>query len=216
VSAQPDYTPPGLGLALPAGYELRALSDADAPELHAVIERNRARLARWIQWANGQTEQDTRAFIGRARAMEQDGSGLSRAIVAEGRLAGIVGVSVDRSNRSAAIGYWLDEASEGKGVVTAAVAALVDDAFRRYRLVRVEIRADVDNRPSRAVAERLGFTLEGVLRQSYRVVDERYSDDAVYSLLASEAQQLSRVGRDAARPTQAGPPSLSSAARRPV
>lgn len=192
MSAQPDDAP--LDIGLPAGYELRVLSEADAAELHAVIERNRARLARWIQWAHEQTEQDTRAFIGRASAMEQDGSGLSRAIAADGRLAGIVGVSVDRGNRSAAIGYWLDEASEGKGVVTAAVAAVVSDGFERYRLIRVEIRADVDNRPSRAVAERLGFTLEGVLRQSYRVTDDQHSDDAVYSLLASDPQRLALAG----------------------
>ena len=206
MSARPDDAP--LDAGLPAGYELRALGDADAPELHAVIEGNRARLARWIQWAHGQTLQDTRAFIGRARAMEQDGSGLSRAIVADGRLAGVVGVSVDRANRSAAIGYWLDAASEGNGVVTAAVAALVDDAFRRYRLVRVEIRADVDNLPSRAVAERLGFELEGVLRQSYRVSDEKHSDDAVYSLLASDPRQLALA--DAVARSQA----VASQARR--
>ncbi len=195
MSAQANDAP--LDAGLPAGYELRVLSDADAAELHAVIERNRARLARWIQWAHGQTLQDTRAFIGRARAMEQDGSGLSRAIVADGHLAGVVGVSVDRANRSAAIGYWLDEASEGNGVVTAAVATLVDDAFRRYRLVRVEIRADVDNRSSRAVAERLGFELEGVLRQSYRVSDEKHSDDAVYSLLASDPRRRALSGGEA-------------------
>lgn len=192
MSAQPDHAP--LGLRLAQGYELRALSDADAHELHAVIERNRARLARWIHWAHGQTAQDTRAFIGRARAMEQEGSGLSRAIVAAGDLAGVVGITVDRANRSAEIGYWLDEASSGKGVMTAAVAAVVDDGFRRYRLVRVEIRTDVDNRPSRAVAERLGFQLEGVLRQSYRVLDERYSDDAVYSLLAADPARRELAG----------------------
>jgi ribosomal-protein-serine acetyltransferase len=184
VSAQPDHAP-SIG-GLPAGYELRALHDPDAPELHALIERNRARLARWIHWAHGQTLQDTRAFIGRARAMEQEGSGLSRGIVAAGRLAGVVGITVDRANRSAAIGYWLDEASEGKGVMTAAIAALADDGFERYRLVRLEIRADVENTASRAVAERLGFALEGIARQAYRVSDERYSDDAVYSLLASD------------------------------
>jgi ribosomal-protein-serine acetyltransferase len=174
------------GHALPDGYELRALEDRDADELHAVIERNRARLARWIHWANGQTPQDTRAFIDRARRMEEEGSGLSRGIVGAGRLAGVVGITVDRGNRSAAIGYWLDEASEGRGAVTAAVAALADDGFERWRLRRIEIRADVENRPSRAVAERLGFQLEGVARQAYRVSDGRYSDDAVYSMLASD------------------------------
>jgi ribosomal-protein-serine acetyltransferase len=175
---------------MPAGYELRALQEADAVELHALIDENRARLARWIQWAREQTLQDTRQFIARSRAMEQDGSGLSRGILAGGRLAGIVGISIDRSNRQGAIGYWLDQGSEGKGVVTAAVAALAGDGFDLHRLVRVEIRADVENRASRAVAERLGFKLEGVLRQSYRVNDEHYSNDAVYSLLASEAHAL--------------------------
>jgi ribosomal-protein-serine acetyltransferase len=184
VSAQTDQPP--LARSLPASHELRALKDADTSELHALIECNRERLARWIAWAHGQTPQDTRAFIGRARAKEQEGSGLSRGIVSGGRLAGVVGITVDRANRSAATGYWLDEASEGRGVMTAAIAALVDDGFSRWRLVRVEIRADVDNRGSRAVAERLGFQLEGVARQASRIVGERYSDDAVYSMLASD------------------------------
>ena len=177
-----------LSRALPAEHALRELRDADSDELHALIEGNRARLAQWIHWAHTQTRQGTRAFIGRARAMEQDGSGHSRAIVRSrsGELAGVVGITVDRSNHSAAIGYWLDEASAGNGVMTAAVAAIVEDGFERYRLVRVEIRADVANRASCAVAERLGFQLEGVMRQGYRVTDERYSDDAVYSLLAGD------------------------------
>ncbi len=169
------------------GYELRALEARDAYELHALIEDNRERLARWIHWAREQTREDTLAFIGRARALEQDGSGFSRAIVdpAE-RLAGVVGLTIDRANRAGAIGYWLDAASEGKGVVTAAVATLVEQGFESHRLLRVEIRADVENRQSCAVAERLGFQLEGVARQAYRVSDERQSDDAVYSLLATD------------------------------
>jgi ribosomal-protein-serine acetyltransferase len=179
VSQAPDFV-------LHDGYALRELGDGDAEELHAVIERNRARLAQWISWAREQTLDDTRAFISRARAMEQDDTGLSRAILAAGRLAGVVGVTVDPANHSAAIGYWIDAASEGNGAVTAAVGALVDDSFQRWQLTRVEIRADVENRASRAVAERLGFQLEGILRQSYRVGEDRYSDDALYSLLASD------------------------------
>jgi ribosomal-protein-serine acetyltransferase len=209
VSAAAGSTP--LSRALAAEHALRELHDSDSDELHALIERNRVRLAQWIHWAHGQTRQDTRAFIGRARAMEQDGSGHSRAIVratpdsASGELAGVVGITVDRVNRSAAIGYWLDEASGGKGVMTSAVAAVVDDGFRRYRLVRVEIRADVDNRASRAVAERLGFQLEGVMRQSYRVVEERYSDDAVYSLLANDSARRSLASHERRPDEQAAP-----------
>ncbi len=176
-----------MNTALPGGYALRVLDERDLGELHALIERNRARLARWIHWAQGQTEADTLAFIRRARAKEQDGSGFSRGIVtAGGKLAGIVGLTIDRQNRLGAIGYWLDAESEGKGIVTAAAAALCEHGFAHDRLLRLEIRADVENRASCAVAERLSFTLEGVARQSYSVSDEHQSDDAVYSLLASD------------------------------
>jgi len=191
VSAEPT-------LVLPGCLELRALEDSHAAELHALIERNRPRLAKWIAWAREQTPEDTLAFVGRAHAKEREGSGLSRAIVDDGCLVGVVGITVDQANHSAEIGFWLDEASCGKGIATAAVAALVDFGFDRWRLVRVAIRADVENRPSCAVAERLGFHFEGVMRQAYRVGD-RYSDDAVYAMLASDParEALARRGAGA-------------------
>jgi ribosomal-protein-serine acetyltransferase len=183
----------GLTPVLPGGRELRALEDSDVRELHALIERNRPRLAKWIAWAREQTADDTLAFIGRARTKEGEDSGLSRAIVADGRLLGVVGITVDRANHSAEIGYWLDEGASGKGIATEAVAAVVDFGFGHWQLTRVEIRADVENRPSCAVAERLGFRFEGVMRQAYRV-GEHYSDDALYSLLSSDPARARLAG----------------------
>jgi len=171
----------------PGGSELRPLQEADADGLHALIERNRAQLARWLQWAQGQTHEQTLAYIHRAQAKESDGRGLERAIVAEQRILGVVGFpNIYSAHRSAEIGYWLDAQHQGQGIMTVAVAALVDLAFDGLHLNRLEIRTDVENARSRAVAERLGFRYEGTLRQAYRVTDERYSDDAVYSMLASD------------------------------
>jgi ribosomal-protein-serine acetyltransferase len=177
--------------SLPSGYALCALQASDAPALHALIERNRSELARWMNWAE-QTREQTLDFIRRARAAEVEKGALQRAILAEERIVGMVGLpAIDRVNRSAEIGYWLDARERGRGTMTAAVAALVDHAFAELALNRLEIRTDIHNARSRALAERLGFRYEGTLRQSYRVNDERYSDDAVYSLLASEARALS-------------------------
>jgi ribosomal-protein-serine acetyltransferase len=174
-------------LALDHGRYLRPLEETDADELHALIERNRAELAKWMQWAQGQTPEQTLIFIQRSLARESDDSGLQRVIVAEQRIVGMVGLpQIDWANRSAEIGYWLDQAHRGRGFMTAAVDALVGHAFDSLGLNRLEIRTDVENARSRAVAERLGFRYEGTLRQSYRVTGERYSDDAVYSLLASD------------------------------
>jgi ribosomal-protein-serine acetyltransferase len=176
--------------ALEGGRVLRPLEEADADELHRLIEHNHAELAKWMHWAHDQTPEQTLAFIQQSRARESDNSGLQRAIVAERRIVGMVGLpEIDWANHSAQIGYWLDRAHQGRGVMTSAVAALADHAFGGLNLNRLEIRTDVENAPSRAVAERLGFRYEGTLRQSYRVTDERYSDDAVYSLLASERRR---------------------------
>jgi ribosomal-protein-serine acetyltransferase len=179
---------------LPEGRALRALEEADEDELHALIERNRPQLARWLRWAREQTPEQTLGYIQRARANESEGSGLRRAIIAEQRIVGVVDFrQIDWGNRCAEIGYWLDEAHHGRGIMTSAVAALVDHAFDGLQLNRLEIRTDVENAPSRAVAERLGFRFEGTLRQSYRVTDERYSDDAVYSLLRSDPREAVRA-----------------------
>jgi ribosomal-protein-serine acetyltransferase len=69
--------------------------------------------------------------------------------------------------------------------MTAAVRAYVDHAFQVWRLNRVSIEAAVDNARSRAVAERLGFRQEGVLREVERV-GERAVDHVVYAVLAAE------------------------------
>ena len=69
--------------------------------------------------------------------------------------------------------------------MTGAVTALVDHAISDWDLNRVEIRASVENAASRAIPERLGFHEEGTLRQA-ELVDGRYHDTVVYSMLAAD------------------------------
>ena len=83
------------------------------------------------------------------------------------------------------MGYWLDAGFEGRGLVTRAVTAVLDHAFGPLGLHRVELQTTTDNKRSRSVAQRLGFTQEGVLREAAAFPDER-RDDVVYGLLARE------------------------------
>ncbi|UDF35112.1 UNVERIFIED_ORG: GNAT family N-acetyltransferase [Shinella sp. XGS7] len=83
-----------------------------------------------------------------------------------GRLLGGTGLHrLDWTVRRFEIGYWVRSSAQGQGYVSEAVRALADMAFTQLRARRVEIRADVLNTRSRAVAERCGFELEGVLRR---------------------------------------------------
>ncbi|THE10493.1 N-acetyltransferase [Bacillus timonensis] len=62
------------------------------------------------------------------------------------------------------IGYWIDSRFSGKGYMTEAVKGIADFAFNELKANRVEIRCDEKNRKSRAIPERLGFTLEAILK----------------------------------------------------
>jgi ribosomal-protein-serine acetyltransferase len=146
-----------------------------------------------MAWAAKQTPEQTLRFIQSTHRQIAEDDGFTAALVAGDRIVGVVGFhGIDWANRSASIGYWLSEDEQGRGTMTEAVRALVEHAFTQWKLNRVEIRADIENVRSRAVPERLGFHQEGVLRQAYRVNENRYSDDAVYSMLAAEWHERER------------------------
>ncbi|HEX7293240.1 MAG TPA: GNAT family protein [Solirubrobacterales bacterium] len=166
---------------------LRPFEESDAEELHALIEANRERLARWLPWAQGQTYEDTLGFIRRTIEQVAANDGFQAAIVCDGRIAGAIGYrEVDWGDRSTSLGYWLAEAYEGRGTMTEAVRALTDHAFTAWGLRRVEVRAAVENRRSRAILERLGFTEEATLPRA-ELVGGRHLDSVVYAMLSPEA-----------------------------
>jgi ribosomal-protein-serine acetyltransferase len=166
---------------------LRIPEESDAEELYELTAVNRRMLAEWLPWAVGSTVETTREFI-RLRRLEFVGNGgFSAVIVEHDRIVGSIGFpDVNHNLGSCEIGYWLGHSAQGRGTVTLATRALIDHAFGTWKLHRVMIQAGVGNARSRAVPERLGFTLEGVLREAERYPDGHYVDLAVYGLLASE------------------------------
>lgn len=166
---------------------LRDPSLADAAELFVLVDSNRAHLGRWLPWpAQIRTVEDERQWIRSRRAPGAADTELALLIVDDGRIAGGLGIAgLGSSNKAAEIGYWLSEPAQGRGLVTRSCRAALKYTFESRGVNRVQIRAAVDNVKSRAVAERLGFTFEGVQRQAI-LVNGRFQDLAVYSMLASE------------------------------
>lgn len=168
--------------------ELRPLTATDTAELHALIEANREHLAAWLPWAAGQTAADTRTFLAAVAEQERINDGFQAAISVDGEIVGVCGyIGVDWVNRTTSVGYWLAADRQGRGLMTAAVAALARHAFDAWGLDRVEVRAAVDNRRSRAVAERLGFRAEATFRKAQQL-GGRAHDLVVYSLIEGDRQ----------------------------
>ncbi|GGA78035.1 GNAT family N-acetyltransferase [Ornithinibacillus halotolerans] len=91
---------------------------------------------------------------------------------------------IDWKSRKFEIGYWVDSRHSGKGYITEAVQGITNFAFHELQANRVEIRCDANNLKSRAVAERVGYDLEGILRKdSYDVYGKELRDTCLYALV---------------------------------
>jgi RimJ/RimL family protein N-acetyltransferase len=75
---------------------------------------------------------------------------------------------IDWSVPKLEIGYWVRTRFAGQGYITEAVNAITAFAFDVLKAKRVEIRCDVKNERSAAVARRAGYTLEGTFHNDAR------------------------------------------------
>ena len=110
--------------------------------------------------------------------MERGGGVRSRRI-------GAISIAIHDGGAWANLGYGLHPDHWGKGLVVEAVRPLIPDAFKYLEVGRIEISAAAPNLASRRVAEKLGFTYEGTLRQRMVVREKRY-DAVYYGLLRGE------------------------------
>jgi ribosomal-protein-serine acetyltransferase len=177
-------------LSVDAGTRLELLEEQHAEELFAVLDRNRAYLRRWLPWLDQNTNPEhTRAFVRINLQQYASRNGFACAIRDEGAIAGVVGLhAIDWPNRKTSLGYWLDEARQGRGLITRSCSTLLDHVFDELGLHLVEIGCAVGNDKSCAIPERLGFRRDGMLRQREWLYDH-YVDHVVYSMLAAEWRQ---------------------------
>jgi ribosomal-protein-serine acetyltransferase len=180
---------PLFSLPIDDDLELSLLGSADADELFALIDCDRERLRRWLPWVDYEASlADSLEFIQRSQQQYMNDEGFQLGIHYQGCLAGVIGYhAVNWPNRHVEIGYWLGAAFEGQGLMTRACRALVEYAFEKLTLNRVEIQCATGNLRSRAIPERLGFTQEGIRREGEWLYDH-FVDLVLYSMLAREWQ----------------------------
>jgi ribosomal-protein-serine acetyltransferase len=158
-----------------------------AEMLYQLVKSNRLHLREWLPWVDHmRTVEDFRRYINASKQRFTNNTEMGFVILAKYVMIGRIGLyNVDLNNKSASIGYWLDKEWLGKGVITRSCKAVIDDAFKRLQLNRIEIRAAVENTKSQAIPEKLGFKKEGIIRQG-EFVNDHFVDLYVYSLLREE------------------------------
>lgn len=127
------------------------------------------------------------AMVRSQRQQARQGSLLPYIVEAEGRLVGqvTVGGITWGSLCSGHIGYWIDRAVAGRGIMPTAVALATDHCFTVLGLHRIEVNIRPENAASLRVVEKLGFREEG-LRKSFLHIDGQWRNHRSFALTADE------------------------------
>jgi RimJ/RimL family protein N-acetyltransferase len=148
------------------GWYLRPEHPDDAAEMARAFAED-PHLA--VDWGIDETPDEdlARKWLGEHADLWDRGQGRHLAVVdaATGALIGGVNFHhIDTGHHRAEVGFWLAPWARGRGIGTGAVKAGCKWAFEHWRLIRIEMTTLPDNDAALALARKLGFTREGLLR----------------------------------------------------
>ncbi len=174
------------------GILLRPVTTDDAEVLARAYHANRAHLRPWeprrdeaFFTAEGQAER-LRDLVGLRRA----GRAMPWVLVAGdggGEVVGVMNLSniVQGAFRSTNLGYWIAAGHTGKGLASAAVSAVCQDAGERLGLHRIEAGTVVSNSASQRVLAKCGFELIGTAR-NYLHIDGQWRDHLLFHRILND------------------------------
>ena len=175
--------------------ELRPVRVGDARMWREIRVRNAPWLRPW-EPTNPETplyRSSLGPYVAMVRAMRREarqGQAIPWVVTFGGEFVGqlTIGSITWGSARSGQVGYWIDEAYAGRGIIPTTLAMAVDHCFGVVGLHRLEASIRPENHASRRVVEKLGFREEGVrVRQLH--INGAWRDHVCYALTAEEVPQ---------------------------
>jgi ribosomal-protein-serine acetyltransferase len=180
-----------MGIQVDEIISLEFLEEIHAESLLNLVNANRHYLREWLPWVDQmQTVANFAYYISDTKKRAAEKTDFGYAIIIEKNIVGRIGLHhINHSHRIAEIGYWLADGLQGRGIISKSCKAIINLAFKELGLNRIEIKCGVGNDKSRAVAEKLQFKQEGILRQA-ELLNGKFIDLYLYALLKDEWQDL--------------------------
>lgn len=145
-------------------------------------------IPRFTRVPENQTKEQLRLYFGGQEPARKAGEALALAVAdaaTDEFLGSIALLRFEWGERRGEVGYWLAPWARGRGAASRAVRLLSRWALTELGLARLALHTDTHNHASQRVAERCGFTREGVLRSFEERKGRRY-DNVVFSLLPAD------------------------------
>jgi len=165
--------------------ELRPLAAADVDDVAELIADPTT--LRYTRVPEPPPEGFAQGWYARYEEGRETGAKEAFAIVGDdGAFLGLaLAPTIDAEAAEAELGYIVAARARGRGVASEALRQLTAWAFEQRGIERAYLLIDVDNAASGTVAERAGYTLEGVLRNAY-IKDGRRGDTQLWSRLPGD------------------------------
>jgi ribosomal-protein-serine acetyltransferase len=175
-----------LSLQIDDDVRLADLEPWHAEQLAGLLRAHGPDFYDWLPWEGFEQVDAARGFLeGFAKSRGETGRRIFGIWVGHELLGATLFPSFNPRSATAEVGVLLASTARGRGIVTRAVAAMLDWAFDERGVHRVEWKCAPGNAPSRRMAQRLGFTHEGTLREVFPVREER-QDLEVWAVLSRE------------------------------
>jgi RimJ/RimL family protein N-acetyltransferase len=144
-----------------APVTLRRYRGEDVDALFHAVTESLDHLRPWLPWAADYSRASAEEFLAGSVKDWDEGTAYNYAILTRGVLAGGIGLMTRCGPGGLEIGYWVHRAYTGRGLATAAAAAVIGQAFGLPGVDWVEIVHDELNVASGHIPRKLGFTEAG-------------------------------------------------------
>ncbi len=180
VHSQPRYT---------KRLMLRPFRRRDVGTFHDAVTASLAELQPWLPWIEGYDRGFAQRFIRDSVSSWAETRAYDFTVRHHTKLDRHIGnVSVwatSTQNSTGEVGYWIRSDETGRGYASEAAAVAIAIGFEELGFHKVVLRIAVGNVASERIAENLGFTYDGILRDEVKVRDE-WLDHTSWSMLDSE------------------------------
>lgn len=167
---------------------LEATRADHAAGMHRAVRTALAELQPWMPWAKNPSPDEQSAFVTHAERQWEACLAWNFTIFLDAEIIGSIGLdNYQPLIKTCELGYWLRTDRAGHGYMTEAGLSVVDLAFDRLDIHRIQLHAAVGNLASRRVAEKLGFQSEGIQRDGSKGAFE-WHDTYMFGLLATDSR----------------------------
>lgn len=169
--------------------KIRPYRDSDVEQLYEAAKESIEHVHPWLPWCHPEySRKDSQQWIERTQRMWQENREFEFAVLTADEVMFLGGCGlnqIDHPHKVVNLWFWVRGSARGQDVAPTAGLMTARFAFEQLGFARIEIIMSVENRASQRVAEKMGATQEGVLRERMELHGSRHNA-YLYSLLAGE------------------------------